>query len=278
MNKKLYIVMSILAAATFTATLKAEAKGCCCVPPTHSMKPRFYLDVGVGHAFDSQANSDAIAEPDIVGGPIDILYSLSEANHAKPDNLLIGAGFLWSDLHQTDSPYFPFLSLGLQYQYTNFDNKKTSMRLNISDINTGEVVLSPEASYVFSQNSLLANLKLDLYRWDRVMPYVNLGLGASWNQAKDKTPFTLFAGKADLITGTTRNTSFSYNLGAGLDFLITERFWLSLGYNYNNFGRVSINKFLNLDDPSFSGPADFKFNLGNLATHNIQLTGRYVFG
>lgn len=282
MNKKLYIFMSVLAATTLASTLKAEAKGCCCPSPTPSMKPRVYLDVGVGHAFDSHVGSDkflGITDD----GPI--LSSLSAKNHASPNNLAIGTGFLWPQPYQANSPYFPFLSLGLQYQYTNFDNKKTSMSLNsVFQEPPQEQIPFDDFNYVFSQNSLLANLKLDLYRWGRVMPYVNLGLGASWNQAKDKSPatFTDENQLQDITSATARSTSFSYTVGAGLDFLMSERFWLSLGYSYNNFGGISINQFSDTqdNDPSKTAPLNFiKFNnLGNLTTHNIQLTGRYVFG
>ena len=266
--------MFVLAASAFTFALKAEAKGCCCPSHTSSMKPRFYLDAGVGNAFDSQVDSDSVA---ILFLGENITYSLSATNHAYPNNLAIGAGCLWPQPYQANSPYFPFLSLGLQYQYTNFDSKKTFMSFSIF-LDDQKGPFDDGSHYIFSQNSLLANLKLDLYRWNRVMPYVNLGLGASWNQAKAQGPFTDNSDDPEaFIIGTGRSTAFSYTVGAGLDFLVTERFWLSLGYSYNNFGHVQLGKITYTTNPN-NAPAPFTFNLRNLTTHNIQLTGRYVFG
>jgi len=279
-SKKLYIFfMSVLAASAFTATLKAEAKGCCCPPLKPSMKPRFYLDVGVEHAFDSQVGSSGSVLGNFIGTPI--LFTLSGANRALPNSLLIGAGFLWSDLYQAQSPYLPFMSLGLQYQYTNFDNKKTLIQMDVVSPSTGETDGPFKADYIFSQNSLLGNLKIDLYRWGRMMPYLNLGLGASWNQAKNKKPFINdlgFGDTLDFASTKTRITSFSYTVGAGLDFLMTKNFWLSLGYSYNNFGKISIDEFFTSLNGTVVESLSPRFNLGTLATHNIQLTGRYAFG
>ncbi|BBB15627.1 uncharacterized protein RVIR1_11640 [Candidatus Rickettsiella viridis] len=271
MNIKPYVLLSAFACTTFASMLHAEG-----TTSFHSMKPRFYFDVGLGHAFDSQLNPNSHVENAELDNTESEVLSMFPRSRPLPSNFTLEAGFLWSQLYQADSNYFPFISLGLHYQYANLENKKTLMEFDISD---DQYTLAESSNYEFLQNSLLANLKVDIYRWGRIMPYVNLGLGASWNQAKQQEPyvFDVLPGEPIVLTSpNSRNTSFSYGVGAGLDFLVSENFWLSLGYNYNNFGRVKIDPFetTHEDILSFSQP----FNLRNLTTQTVQLTGRYVFG
>lgn len=204
---------------------------------------------------------------------------------ALPNNILVGAGLVWSQLYPADAHYLPFMSVGLQYQYTNFRDKKTPMRFASKEFNAEggiKAQASSNTDYKFSQSSLLATLKLDLYRWAYVMPYVNLELGASWNQAKQKKPFFIKFENTNIsiIAPDSRNSTFSYSVGAGLDFPITENVWLSLGYNYNYFGHVSIKPFFIADNPEVNGVLNSftkPFTLKHLSTQTIQLTGRYLF-
>lgn len=145
--------------------------------------------------------------------------------------------------------------------------------------------------YDFSQSSLLGVLKLDLYRWQRVMPYINLGLGTAWRQAKQKEP--LYVNSREdmenigvLPTGNLKTRTFAYSVGAGFDFPITENFWLSLGYQYNDFGDINLKPTLvglneqaqeDIEEQGINNLLK-PFHLNNLSTQTIQLTGRYVFG
>lgn len=271
MNIKSYVLLSTFACITFTSVLQAEE-----IISFHPMKPRFYFDVGLGHAFDSQLNSNSYIENSDLQDPDPEVLSMLPKTRPLPNNFTLEAGFLWSQFYQANSNYLPYISLGLHYQYANLENKKTLMEFDISD---AQHTLAESSNYEFLQNSLLANLKVDVYHWGRIMPYVNLGLGASWNQAKQQEPyvFDVLPGEPIVLTSpNSRSTSFSYGVGAGLDFLVSENFWLSLGYNYNNFGQVEIAPFESSHEDilSFSKP----FNLRNLTTQTIQLTGRYVFG
>lgn len=86
---------------------------------------------------------------------------------------------------------------------------------------------------------LLAEGKL-LYNYRKLYPYVLVGLGASFNHAKNfetNVPPTLTFTRqyADRHT-----TSFSYDLGLGIDFDLTTCLRLGVGYRFAYLGRMSL--------------------------------------
>lgn len=207
----------------------------------------------------------------------------------------IGAGWAWSQLYPQNPNYFPYVSLGLQYQYTNLNNKKTLVDFNGYATDLGNKVnfdYFGNTNYIFSQISLLGNLKIDLYRWRYVMPYINLGLGVSSNRTKQNKNFYIQETAVvfrpeffEIVTPNKRNVAFSYNVGLGLDFPIKNNFWLSLGYVYNDLGKFEISKGRAL--PSYGinfyeEQADERSRLLrpfklHFSSQNIQLTARYLF-
>jgi opacity protein-like surface antigen len=254
-------------------------------------RPHWYVDVGFGQAFDSHLPSTGytLAGANSNMKPFVITFLLLPRKHLLSENIILETGFLWRDAYQADSPYFPFVSVGMHYHYSNAYQKKIPMNLNLKvQFRSESEDINITINHIFLQNSLLANLKMDIYRWGRIMPYINLGLGASWNESKQQAPlFNLDdIPKLKLLltspSSSLQMTSFSYQVGAGLDFLVTENFWLSLGYNYNNFGRVVVDKFLVIG----SGSSEEKlinslvqpFSFRDLTSQSIQLTGRFIFG
>lgn len=288
MRLKFYVFLATVTCLMFSALLHAEARrycGCCYPVVKPQPTPRPYVELGLGQAFDSRldASSYSFANPRREEGTITL--ALMPNGRILASDILIGGGWVWSQLYPADTHYLPFISLGLQYQYSNVDHQKTFIDLDFKLKNTqnnGTSLLSFNTPYEFSQRRLLANAKLDLYRWRYVMPYVNLGLGATWNKVKQTEPF-LITEKSDTVPITTlgsRNNRWSYSVGAGLDFLVNENLWLSLGYQYNNFGRITISEpFFNVDNlQAKQVNANAKpFHLGDLSTQSIQLTGRYLF-
>lgn len=60
------------------------------------------------------------------------------------------------------------------------------------------------------------------------MPYLNLGLGASWDHTS-QTALVPDQVEPDIILNTRSktNTAWAYSIGAGLGFIVTTNFWLS---------------------------------------------------
>ena len=80
--------------------------------------------------------------------------------------------------------------------------------------------------------------KADIYEWKRFMPYIALGLGASFNRISQFFINSAMFGISLEVLLTT--SDFSYNVGAGIDYQVKDDFWLTLGYFYDNFGKNKV--------------------------------------
>lgn len=110
------------------------------------------------------------------------------------------------------------------------------------------------------------------------MPYINLGLGTSWNRTSQVTPI-IVENDAEINTYSNTNTNLNFNIGIGLDFIVTTNCWISLGYSNDYFGRLQLGNLFTLPDfitnaNQYFRPAD----IGNLHAHNILFTARYLIG
>lgn len=221
-------------------------------------------------------------------------FSLSPQKMAVENNLLLESGVLWPQPFPKTKSYFPYANLGLRYQYSNLNNDQTLLRFKLARYTNNDLAyqLFSDSYYDFAQHSLLASVKLDLYRWQRIMPYLSAGLGTTWHRVRQKTPLYLnllsdkVVNLVEIQTDIEKKNNFSYSFGAGFDFPISDHFWLSLGYQYNHLGNITFKpKLVALDQKlqeeikKINIDKFFKpFNLKNLHTQTIQLTGRYLFG
>lgn len=264
-----------------------------------------YVDIGLGKAwhthFDSPVNNLTFNDRD------NLILSLSPNEKFYKNNLFMELGLSWAQPFMKNSPYFPFVNVGLRYQVNNLNEQITSMGLHarskdvdsdFQDIVGIAFLFNNPQEFIFSQNSLLMTFKLNLYRWRYLMPYINGGFGTTWHQViqnngleKQTTNSALFNYLADYK----KNKEFTYNVGLGVDFVVTENFWLSFGYQYNYYGNLSVNLNyigINVDavdklkalKEDFLGQDSMKnlffkpFQFNNLSTQTLQLTGHYVFG
>lgn len=296
MNFKQSITYGLLTLLSVN-TLAAQATPCCCrpirccLPPLKSNMHR-YVDIGLGQSISSRlSGSDNFVI--ITNFDTSKKFFLSPQKMAVENIGAIESGVVWAQPLLSNSHFLPYASLGLRYQYSNLNNDRTLLRFTNmdlgSELKSGEVLKQSfsDAYYDVSQHSLLANLKVDLYRWRHIMPYLNLGVGPTWSKVKQKTALYLESPlNVELQTDNQTNNHFTYIVGVGLDFPITERFWLSVGYQYNHLGDISLNsKFVALNKNAQDFIDNIKYNesllpihLKNLKTRTFQFTGRYVFG
>ncbi|WP_031564006.1 outer membrane beta-barrel protein [Legionella wadsworthii] len=95
-----------------------------------------------------------------------------------------------------------------------------------------------QAHQVLFENKLLYNW---MYQSLVFHPYLSGGIGVSSNTAKDYhvnivPPFSTFSNE---FTNKTR-TSFSYRVGAGIDYELTNHVRLGVGYRFSDFGKVAL--------------------------------------
>jgi opacity protein-like surface antigen len=127
-------------------------------------------------------------------------------------------------------------------------------------------------NYRLQQESWLLMSKADIYKWKRFMPYVALGLGASFNRISQLfLNSTMFSNQ---LGGTTNLTSdFSYNLGIGLDYQVMDDFWLTLGYFYDNFGKNKVGIVYTNNNFTSVGTLEN----ANLHSNSAFLNAHYLF-
>ena len=83
--------------------------------------------------------------------------------------------------------------------------------------------------------------KLDLVRYGRLMPYLDLGLGSSFNQshAYNEVAFYDVMARYSPNYASKTNHQLAYNVGVGLDYIVTRKLIVSAGYSYQSFGNLS---------------------------------------
>lgn len=94
--------------------------------------------------------------------------------------------------------------------------------------------------YNIQSRQVLAESKLLMNYRERFHPYISLGLGGAFNKASNYhvtyPRFLTFTPKFEDAS----KTSFSYNLGAGLDFDVTSHIRVGVGYRFADLGKVSL--------------------------------------
>jgi opacity protein-like surface antigen len=275
----------------------AKTLPACCCPPLPDC-PRYYLDVGIGQTLNNQINGDSIPvvyensakpeDPKMTGD-----MSMYLARKSLANNFSIGFGSVWSRILGPASPYLPYVSFGAHYKQNNINRATLGMMVDTKLMEEDKVKLDSSLllPYSFNQKSLGADVKFDLYRQGRFMPYIKFGLGMAWNQTSEDT-YNMRIGDKDvkevkIESPSWSGRSFTHSLGFGVDFIASCNLWVSLGYQYDNYGVVKIKQptiTLPKEKPDAEDvvvkPVNSQkmFNLGNFKTHSIQLTARYLFG
>lgn len=225
---------------------------------SHCYHPhRLYFDLGVGKTYDYASSNSFLITP---SGSA--LGNLKTGNSYSTPFFFVGIGYRWA----RDNPWFPSVNMGLQHRYTS--------PINVFGVSQALSVDPAPTSYNYrlQQESWLLMTKADIYKWQRFMPYVALGLGASFNRISQL--FINSSTFANQLGGSTNLTSdFSYNVGAGIDYQVKDDFWLSLGYFYDNFGK---NKVDNVFTNNTFTPIGTLKN-ANLHASSVFLSARYLF-
>lgn len=150
-----------------------------------------------------------------------------------PNSAMISAvvGRLWQRTEQ----FIPGYALGLRYQHV-FTKDITGqvMQYSVPEFTNYEYNLGVLI------NTLSAYSKVELVRLGPVIPYINGGLGVSVNNSETYVEMSLpgiTPRNSPAYAGKTR-TQFTYDLGLGIDVVINPELMLTLGYEYQNFGKL----------------------------------------
>ena len=119
--------------------------------------------------------------------------------------------------------------------------------------------------YQVLSRQVLAESKL-LYHWLRTHPYLSGGLGAGFNAAQNfsvniQPPFTTFSNQF----ANSSSTSYSYNVGAGIDYDLMKYVRVGVGYRFSDYGTIKTGPAV-IDDV-VSG---YQLRSAHLYTNSVQ--------
>lgn len=212
-------------------------------------EPEFHdtLHVNNGSGFPPPLNHDA--------------YSTRKDNAATAS---LVAGYRWI----REQSRFPIIGLGFNYLHL-FSNDIHG------DITQYSLPQFKNYRYTWAVESdvLAVVARINLMPYQRLLPYVEGGLGMAWNTASDYRE-TALAGVTPRITPGFRDkawTHATYSLGAGVDFILTPKITLSLGYEFRDWG------------PMASRPGELTWSgerlyAGHYRTQSGLLGVTYLFG
>lgn len=154
-----------------------------------------------------------------------------EYSVAQPTPMMLDfmAGHRW----QRNQQWLPAYALALRYQH--LYSHKANGRITQFSIPEFE---NYSYSWKLAADTLSLYSKFDLTQYKRVMPYVDAGIGVSLNRSKNyyEVAYHEVMPRISPAYGSGSNTHLTYNLGAGIDVILTPKLLLSLGYDYQQFG------------------------------------------
>lgn len=157
---------------------------------------------------------------------------------------LVGV-FLGTEPHYTYKDFF--FQAGLEYNY--FGNAYAGGLNTVGIEPEPEIVTLYHYQYTLQTQQLLAVGKLfktvQLSQMNRTFyPYFSAGLGVAFNRAQNYQLTTAEVDPLNLspIFANHTNTSFSYNLGVGIDTALNEHARIGVGYKFSDFLKTKLNK------------------------------------
>jgi opacity protein-like surface antigen len=187
-------------------------------------------------------------------------YSISNNNGAV---IAASIGRRW----QTTNLWFPSYSLGIFWQYffqTNIHGKIT--QYSLPKFTTYNYKIDS------SSNMVLAAGKVNLFKYGLFSPYVNGGIGSSFNNVSNFRETVLSRVTPRVSPGfrNANSSEFAYNVGAGIDLQFMPQLILSVGYIYQNLGPVS-------SGIGVSTWSSQSLSLGTYQSNEVLATATYIF-
>ena len=178
--------------------------------------------------------------------------------------LALSGGYRW----ERDCWWLPAYSLGMRYKHV-FGRNVGEKIMQYSD----PEFLNYSYHWRIYSDVLLASTKLNIVQYKRFLPYVTGGVGGAINKAKSyrETALPGITPRISPAFGNSNSTKLTYNVGAGVDFQVSPQVLMTLGYEYQNLGKVSSGSGLY----TWAGQA---LNLGSYQSNAALLSVSYLLG
>mgnify|MGYP003639725689 CR=1 FL=1 len=179
------------------------------------------------HAAKQFYNTDATSNVNMVPGYAPDQYNTSKADGGWGGGLFVGYAL------QRKSNWFPWLGLSVDYQYISPTKFSGDML-----VNSLPQAKNFNISYNVQTSDILAIFKVDIYDWHGLRPFVLEGAGVAINSASSyqESPTAGNSARTSPGFGSNSTTTFAYELGLGLDYVVSTHWALSATYAYLNNG------------------------------------------
>mgnify|MGYP003639732179 CR=1 FL=1 len=172
------------------------------------------------------------------------------------------AGYRWD----TENKWLPHYSVAFRYQHLNASAAGGQIQLfSLPSFTNYDYNLSL-GSNVFSVSG-----KVNVYEWRNFSPYVSFGLGLASTSVSNYKENEIDGGDPRIdgpAFNDHTNNNFMFNVGLGVDYNITQQLIVSLGYEYENLGKITSGNGIALW-------SNDKLSLGTLSTSTILMSVTY---
>lgn len=190
--------------------------------------------------------------------------NVDEYSVSQPDLTLLA--FLVGQQWERSEKWLPAYELALKYQHI----FPQTINGSITQYSLPEFK-NYEYTWEVGAEALSLYSKLDIVKVGRIMPYIDAGLGISFNRSLGYQE-AAYAGVTPRVSpafSSHTNENFAYNVGAGVDVILTPKVSMSMGYEYQFFGQLISGSGLS----TWSGE---KLNLGDLSTNSVKIGISYL--
>ncbi|MCX7114884.1 MAG: SPOR domain-containing protein [Gammaproteobacteria bacterium] len=220
------------------------------------------LNFSVGIGAPSYANTLTISN----GSDFPAPYNLDSFSTKTNTQALLSVGI--GKRYKPDVAYIKSLTFGARYQYLIPEN----IGNNLTQYSSPEF-LNYNYHWSMTAQILTGEAKLNLIREARLSPYINGGLGVSFNQAKGymETALPLVTERYSPSFNAKSVAQFTWHAGVGLDYDLGRDWIASIGYDFESLGAFA----------SGSGVATWggeSLQLGNVNTNMAMLGITYLMG
>jgi len=183
----------------------------------------WYIGAGGGISWIHFPDNTTVSNGLPVSAPFN--QDLFSIQTIKDSNVQMIAGYRW----QNNTKFFPYSNVFFQYRsYINNDISGSVEQFSLPQFTNYDYQMK------YSADLLTLNGKFDVLEYKKIMPYFSAGAGVIINSLYDYTEAPTANVTPRVSPGYTTNNSshLALTLGAGLDYILTENNWITLGYEH----------------------------------------------
>jgi len=226
-----------------------------------SINPSWYVGLDAGAAYSPHHATMTVDNRSEAPPP----YHLDQysTQHQRQAVLGLQVGKRWAQ----NKAWFPFIALGLRYQHFFERDIKGNVTQYSNPDYTNYAYRWPSSTHVTSVNA-----KVNIRQFKQFLPYLSGGLGAAFHRtgAYQESPYGNITPRLSPDYASKHHTQFYYDVGLGVDMLMTLQWIISLGYDYQSLGGIQ-------SDFGQNGWEDSRLDLGRFSTHTALISLTYLY-